>query len=197
MQSFLYPNKNCHGYPDKILQNDNISIYDNFMGNKSEDISEKLKVTSENIEQQEKQSKILDIESSKLIRNKNKDNPFIAYMNINSLRNKIHDLRYLISDIKPEVLTISETKIDHTFPDAQFIIDGYAYIRKDRNKNGGGLITYIKRGIPHKRLSKLEPTNSEVTCAELTFVRGNGDMSQFTDLLMKIKRLSLLISTNV
>ena len=83
VQSFIYPNKKRHGYPEKILQNDNIAIYDNFMGNKSEDISEKLHVTSENIDTQEKKSKILDIESSKLIRNKNKDNPFIAYMNIN------------------------------------------------------------------------------------------------------------------
>ena len=93
-------------------------------------------------------------------------------MNINSLRNKIHDLRSLLADINPEVITISETKIDHTFPDAQFMIDGYINpenCRKDRNEHGGGLITYIKRGIPHKRLRKIEPKNLEVTCIELIF----------------------------
>ena len=103
---------------------------------------------------------------------KNKNNPFIAYLNINSLRNKIHDLRTMISDLSPEVLTISETKIDDSFPDVQFLIDGYqspGNLRKDRNKYGGGLITYIKKGIPHKRLPKIEPKNLEVTCIEITF----------------------------
>ena len=88
------------------------------------------------------------------------------------MRNKIHDLRNLIRDIVPQVITISETKIDASFPNAQFHIDGYLYpdnFRRDRNQHGGGLITYIKKGIPHKRLVKIEPKHLEVTCIELTF----------------------------
>ena len=81
--------------------------------------------TNEEIEQQRKHCKILDIQSSKSLRNKNIDNPFIAYLNINSLRNKIQELQNLIHDTSPEVITISETNIDHTFTDAQFLIDGY------------------------------------------------------------------------
>ena len=126
------------------------------------------------IEQQVQYSKPVDIMQSKLIRDKNKDHPFISYLNVNSLRNKIHDIRTMIHDITPEVFTVSETKIDNTFPDAQFMIDGYhdpGDFRKDRNKNGGGLITYIKRGIPHKRLTKMEPADLEITCIELTFGR--------------------------
>ena len=52
----------------------------------------------------------------------------------------------MTSDITPEELTISETKLYHTFPDAQFLIDGYKNhcdLREDRNNHGGGLITYI------------------------------------------------------
>ena len=153
---------------NKIIANDNNSVYENIIENITpENVSE----NGAEIEQQVN-PKIFDIKYAKSQRNKNKDNPFIAYLNINSLRNKIHDLRTMIYDIAPEVLTISETKLDDTFPDAQFIIDGYinpGNLRRDRNKYGGGLITYIKRGIPHKRLPKMEPTNSEVTCIELTF----------------------------
>ena len=55
-----------------------------------------------------------------------------------------------------------------------FTIEGYqnpGNLRRDRNQHGGGLITYIKKGIPYKRVPKIEPENLEVTCIELTFGR--------------------------
>ena len=152
--------------------NGNNSIYDKSIGNMQENMSESNIQDRAEIEQRENHSKMLDIQSAKALRSKNIDKPFIAYLNINSLRNKICDLRSLVFDIMPEVLTVSETKIDDTFPDAQFLIDGYvnpSNLRKDRNNFWGGLITYIKKGIPHRRLPKIEPTNLEVTCIEITF----------------------------
>ena len=132
----------------------------------SENMSENNFGMGIQIEQQVQYSKPVDIMQSKLIRNKNRDHPFISYLNVNSLRNKIHDIRTMIHDITPEVFTVSETKIDNTFPNAQFMIDGYhdpGDFRKDRNKNGGGLITYIKRGIPHKQQPKIELADIEIT----------------------------------
>ena len=41
-------------------------------------------------------------------------------MNINSLRNKINDLRLIMEDINLGYLEINETKLDETFPAAQF-----------------------------------------------------------------------------
>ena len=124
---------------------------------------------SAQIDQVENDSSMLDIKSSVTLRKKHIHNPFIAYLNINSLRNKIHDIRTMMSEMSPEILTISETKLDVSFPDAQFKIDGYQSLRKDRNKYGGGLITFIKTGIPYKRVPKIEPQNLEVICIELTF----------------------------
>lgn len=43
-----------------------------------------------------------------------------------------------------DILMISETKIDETFPDPQFCIDGYStpyYL--DRNSSGGGILPYV------------------------------------------------------
>ena len=100
-------------------------------------------------------SNIVDIKSSSTIRTKNIHNPFITYLNINSLRN---NLRCIVSKILPEILTISETKIDNSFPDAQFFIDGYqnpSKSRKDRTQNGGGLIIFMKKGIPYRRLTEI------------------------------------------
>ena len=39
-----------------------------------------------------------------------------------------------------DVFMISETKLDHSFPEGQFFIDGYhAPFRYDRNGNGGDI----------------------------------------------------------
>ena len=47
-------------------------------------------------------------------------NPLIGYLNINSLRHKIVDLREIILELSPDCLVLSETKIDQSFPTAQF-----------------------------------------------------------------------------
>ena len=59
------------------------------------------------------------------------------------------------------VLCIDETKLDKSFPDAQFHIEGYQYLafRKDRNKNGGGKILYVKEELICKRILEHENIN--------------------------------------
>ena len=41
----------------------------------------------------------------------------IAYLNINSLRNKVIDLGEILKDLPLDYLEISETKLDESFPD--------------------------------------------------------------------------------
>ena len=48
---------------------------------------------------------------------------------------------------------MSETNIDDSFPNSQFFAEGYRMFRKDRNKNGGGIILYINDGIPGKLMN--------------------------------------------
>ena len=44
---------------------------------------------------------------------------------------------------------ISETKLDASFPNNQFTINGFtAPYRLDRNANGGGILLYIREDIP-------------------------------------------------
>ena len=65
-------------------------------------------------------------------------NPVIADLNLNSVKNKINDLRILIQNIPLDYFVLSETKLDKSFPTAQFDIPGYEIrARKDRNKYGG------------------------------------------------------------
>ena len=52
---------------------------------------------------------------------------------------------------------------------AQFNLDGYEIrSRQDRDKNGGGLIVFVRRGIICKRISDFQLSFSECICSELT-----------------------------
>ena len=51
---------------------------------------------------------------------------------------------------------IGETKLDDSFPDAQFNVPNYALYRNDRNSHGGGVMTYVNNTIPHRVRSDLD-----------------------------------------
>ena len=55
---------------------------------------------------------------------KNVNRIIFAYININSIRNKFHLLTDNISD-KIDILMISETKLDNSFPKSEFMLPGY------------------------------------------------------------------------
>ena len=87
----------------------------------------------------------------KNIRMKNANRLVLAQININSIRNKFESLIEIISD-RIDILLISETKIDSSFPNAHFNIPGYATYRRDRNLYGGGLMLYVKNDLSSKLL---------------------------------------------
>ena len=97
------------------------------------------------------------------------NNHLIGYLNKNSVCNKITDPQIFIQNIPLDYLFLSETKLDESFPKAQFNLDGYEITaRVDRYKNGGGLIVFVRRGIICKRISDFELSFSECICSELT-----------------------------
>ena len=53
------------------------------------------------------------------------NNSLIVYLNINSLRNKVIDLGEILEDLPLEYLVISEAKLDGSFPNIQFKLNGY------------------------------------------------------------------------
>ena len=68
----------------------------------------------------------------------------ITHLNINSLTNKFEFLVEFIRG-KVDILMISETKIDESFPLGQFKINGFnAPFRLDRSSNGGGIMLFVR-----------------------------------------------------
>ena len=72
----------------------------------------------------------------------------IGNLNINSISNKFDQLK-LFAQGKVDILIVTETKLDSTFPTSQFVTDGYSEpYRFDRNRNGGGVLIYIRYTKP-------------------------------------------------
>ena len=95
----------------------------------------------------------------KRYRTDNPKNCIIGHFNINSIRNKFEAVECIWNDGLIDIFAWSESKIDESFPNAQFIINDFSLHRKDRNRFGGGLLLYIRSDIPHRRRCDLEPRN--------------------------------------
>ena len=98
----------------------------------------------------------------KKARIENINNVIIGNLNINSFPNKFDELKVLVNGM-----------LDDTFPVSQFHIHGFSKpCRLDRNRNGGGVIMYVREDIPSKILTKyVLATDIEVLFIELNFRR--------------------------
>ena len=86
------------------------------------------------------------------MKSKHRDRPIIAQLNINFLYPKLDPLIDIVKE-NVDILMVSETKLDDTFTTAQFQIEGFQEpIRIDRNKNGGGIMIYIRDGLDAKEI---------------------------------------------
>ena len=68
----------------------------------------------------------------------------IAHLNINSTTNKFESLSFMVEN-NVDMLLISETKLDDSFPSGQFKICGYGMpYQNDANSMSIGLLVYIR-----------------------------------------------------
>ena len=90
----------------------------------------------------------------------------MAQLNINSIRNKF---RFLEKDIcaNLDILLISETRLDDSFPTAQFLLNGFPKQYVDWCSNGGRILLYIRDDIPSRLLSN--SNKAESIFAEINF----------------------------
>ena len=94
----------------------------------------------------------------------------IGYLNLNSLRDKLTDLRVVLKYLSLDYFVLSETKLGESFPNVQFTLDGYQIrARRERNTFGVGLIAYVPKSLICKRIAKYELKPSECLCSEITF----------------------------
>ena len=76
----------------------------------------------------------------KALRSNNSDKFIFPHININSIRNRFEFLSTRVKD-NIDVLMVSKTKIDNSFPVGNFVIDGFCTpYRLDRDSNGGDIM---------------------------------------------------------
>ena len=70
-----------------------------------------------------------------------------------------------------DILVITETKLDDSFPTSQFLMEGFAEpFRLDQNRNRCGVMIYIRDDIPSRLLFKhVFPSDIEGLYIELNF----------------------------
>ena len=94
-------------------------------------------------------------------------NIVLGHLNINSIKNKFQCLKYIVVE-NIDILLISESKLNESFPEGQFLINGFhLQFRVNRNDKGGGLLLYVKediicRVIPINFIPKIEAIVLEI-----------------------------------
>ena len=96
--------------------------------------------------------KSLDLHSLSNIRKSNINRFIRVHININSVRNKFDQL---VDGFKGKinVLMISETQIDDSFPTMHFMLEDTVSVGYD--EFGSGILVYVQEGIPSKFRSSL------------------------------------------
>ena len=91
----------------------------------------------------------------------------IGHLNIASLFKHIEELRIFMQNQTFDILSINEIRLDNTISNDEVKITGYDLIRKDRNRNEGGVAIYVRRTIPYTDRNDLLTNNAEAICLEI------------------------------
>ena len=71
----------------------------------------------------------------------------ITHLNCVSLLKYFDEIKQFICHTNIDILTLSETHLSSEIDDGEIAVPGYCLVRRDRNRHGGGLATYIKNDI--------------------------------------------------
>ena len=83
----------------------------------------------------------------KFYRSKYPKKLILGHININSIRKKSETLKSMLPEVL-DILMITETKLDDSFPEQQFHIKGFNIpFRLHRNRYGGGLLLHVHNNI--------------------------------------------------
>ena len=109
-----------------------------------------------------------DYTKAKELRLNYPSNVILSFININSIRHKIDQLMEFAKG-NIDILAIAETKLNKSFPEQQFFSEGYKLpYRHDQTHKSGGLLVYINKDIPSRRLTKFEiPSDIQIIPFEL------------------------------
>ena len=91
-----------------------------------------------------------------------------AHLNVHSLLPKLDELRSsLVEPTSLPVVAFSESWLDDTVSDGEISIPGYSAFRKDRNRNGGGVVVYVNETLRASKRPDLDNSELEAVWVEI------------------------------
>ena len=97
-----------------------------------------------------------------------------VHANVRSLLPKLPEIRLFLSRTRAAVFAASETWLDPTVNDGEIQIPGFNVLRRDRNRNGGGVALFIRNGIAFNPRPDLAVDDLEATWVELLPPKSKG-----------------------
>ena len=94
-------------------------------------------------------------------------NVIFEHLNLSSLQNKFFSISELIEG-KVDIFLINQSKVDESFTSNQFAMSGYKFIRRDRNKFGGGIAFYITDQLTSLIIAIKISSDIEILTIEIT-----------------------------
>ena len=86
----------------------------------------------------------------------------IAHINANSIGGfKFYEIKTWLLSGRLDLLVISESKIDDSFPDSMFHVEGFRLCRSDRKAGGGGLMVYVRSDVCFVRVKQFKGLSSQ------------------------------------
>ena len=85
-----------------------------------------------------------------------------------SLMKYIDQFRYFLKDKQFDIICLNETLLDETINDHEVNITGYEILRKDRNRNGGGVAVYVRNTINYISRTELDTDDLETITVEIS-----------------------------
>ena len=92
----------------------------------------------------------------------------IAHLNIRSLIKHIDQFRYFLKEKQFDIICLNETLLDETINDHEVNIEGYDIVRKDRNRNGGGVAIYVRSTINYMIRAEFDTESLETITVEIS-----------------------------
>ena len=133
-----------------------------------------------------------------------KNETFDIFKELIDLRKKYEHIIELLQRNIVNILFLSETKLDDSFPDSLFNVDNFSLHRSDRYQHGGGMLAYMRSDLAGDRNKQVEFKDIESLALEVTSdkqkwlflgvykppsVRDNifsGDFNKTTDKIVKM-----------
>ena len=86
----------------------------------------------------------------------------IAHINANSVGGfKFYKIKTWLLSGRLDLLVISESKIDPSFPNSMFHVEGFRLCRSNRKAGGGGLMVYVRSDVCFVRVKQFKGLSSQ------------------------------------